>query len=238
MNSRPQLGSRGKPEESRRAILEAAIQEFAAEGVAGARTDAIARAAGVNKALLYYYFKDKEDLYGAVLDAVFATRVDELLAILRREASAGERVLCYVLRHFNFVAEHPQYPRLVQHEMLRAGAGKSHYLRHIVTRYFRPVIEGVERGLSEGIESGEFRAFDVGQMAVSITGATIYYFNSAPILEVMNSADPFTPAALAKRRTALLDLIAAAIFTDRKHGHELAMRIMKGDGGRRPVRHK
>ena len=49
---------------SRRAILQAAITEFSREGVAGARTDAIARAAKVNKALLYYYFEDKESLYG------------------------------------------------------------------------------------------------------------------------------------------------------------------------------
>ncbi|HEV7217637.1 MAG TPA: helix-turn-helix domain-containing protein, partial [Terriglobales bacterium] len=52
------LGSRRQPEESRAAILQAAVREFADEGIAGARTDAIARAAKVNKALLYYYFKD------------------------------------------------------------------------------------------------------------------------------------------------------------------------------------
>src|SRR5208337_1107158 len=66
------LGSRGQPEESRASILEAAVAEFAEYGVAGARTDAIARAAHVNKALLYYYFKDKEALYEAVLDHVFS----------------------------------------------------------------------------------------------------------------------------------------------------------------------
>ena len=74
--SKPRLGSRGRPEESRAAILQAAVSEFSREGVAGARTDAIARAAGVNKALLYYYFKDKETLYGAVLDQVFGGLTD------------------------------------------------------------------------------------------------------------------------------------------------------------------
>ena len=52
-------GSRGEPEKTRDAILHAALEEFAHEGVAGARTEEIARRAGVNKALLYYYFKDK-----------------------------------------------------------------------------------------------------------------------------------------------------------------------------------
>ena len=61
--TKPRLGSRGQPEESRAAILRAAVREFAEHGIAGARTDAIARAARVNKALLYYYFKDKETMY-------------------------------------------------------------------------------------------------------------------------------------------------------------------------------
>ncbi len=51
-------GSRGEPEKTRAAILKAALEEFAHEGITGARTDEIARRAGVNKALLYYYFKD------------------------------------------------------------------------------------------------------------------------------------------------------------------------------------
>src|SRR5437660_6303029 len=63
-------GSRGEPEKTRAAILNAALQEFAHEGVTGARTDEIARSAGVNKALLYYYFKDKDGLYAAVLEQV------------------------------------------------------------------------------------------------------------------------------------------------------------------------
>ncbi len=68
--ARPRLGSRGRPEETRTAILQAAVREFAREGIAGARTDAIARAAKVNKALLYYYYRDKDALYGAALDQV------------------------------------------------------------------------------------------------------------------------------------------------------------------------
>ena len=88
--SKPRLGSRGRPEESRAAILEAAVQEFSREGVAGARTDAIARAAGVNKALLYYYFKDKETLYGAVLDQAFGGLTSTLLKILRSRSSSSQ----------------------------------------------------------------------------------------------------------------------------------------------------
>ena len=93
MSRTPKLGSRGKPEETRREILDAAIQEFASEGVAGARTDSIALGAGVNKALLYYYFGDKEALYAAALDAVFSGLMSELHAVLQGPLPAGEKIL-------------------------------------------------------------------------------------------------------------------------------------------------
>ena len=73
---RARRGTRRQPEASRDAILQAALAEFAQEGLAGARMDAIADSAGVNKALLYYYFHDKESLYGAVLDRFFCPLTD------------------------------------------------------------------------------------------------------------------------------------------------------------------
>ena len=91
--ARARLGSRGKPEESRSAILQAAIREFAREGVAGARTDAIAKTAKVNKALLYYYFRDKDALYAAALEQVFKERDAHLMPILRENTPPGEKLL-------------------------------------------------------------------------------------------------------------------------------------------------
>jgi AcrR family transcriptional regulator len=90
------MGSRGQPEESRAAILHAAAQEFAAHGIAGARTDAIARQARVNKALLYYYFKDKETLYGAVLDDAFSGMKSKVFQVLDSELPPRKKIMAYV----------------------------------------------------------------------------------------------------------------------------------------------
>src|ERR1700761_5971643 len=92
----PRMGSRGQPQESRAAILRAAAHEFAQHGIAGARTDAIAREARVNKALLYYYFKDKETLYGAVLDDAFSGLKDTVLRVLDGNESPRDKILAYV----------------------------------------------------------------------------------------------------------------------------------------------
>src|SRR4051812_27208602 len=114
--AKPRLGSRGRPEQSRMAILRAAVQEIAREGLAGARIDSIARAASVNKALLYYYFQDKDALYGAVLDHVFGGLTAALMEVFTRPLSPREKLLTYVRTHFDFIARHPLYPRIVQEE--------------------------------------------------------------------------------------------------------------------------
>src|SRR5712675_263767 len=108
------MGSRGQPEESRAAILQAAAKEFAEHGIAGARTDAIARQAGVNKALLYYYFKDKETLYGAVLDDAFSGLKTTVFRVLDSELQPREKIIAYAGAYFDFIASNQLYPRLMQ----------------------------------------------------------------------------------------------------------------------------
>src|SRR2546429_7389713 len=131
--SKPRLVSRGRPEESRAAILDAAVREFSREGVAGARTDAIARAARVNKALLYYYFKDKDLLYNAVLDQVFGGLVAAIGEVLSRDLPPKEKILTYASTHFDYIANHPLYPRIAQAEM-GARIGQDFFFRRQIAR--------------------------------------------------------------------------------------------------------
>src|SRR2546427_12585778 len=96
------LGTRGRPEQSRAAILKAAVREFAQEGVAGARIDAIARSAKVNKALLYYYFEDKEALYRAVLDQDFGGDRAAIDNALSQELSTQGSVATHIGAHVDY----------------------------------------------------------------------------------------------------------------------------------------
>jgi TetR/AcrR family transcriptional regulator len=212
LRPKPRLGTRGHPEESRAAILQAAIREFSREGVAGARTDAIARAAGVNKALLYYYFKDKEALHGAVLDQVFGGLLQTVQTVFSSNLPPKEKILAYAGTHFDYIASHPLYPRIVQSEMMSAGRGKSSHLERIVTRYFRPLFSGLAEILSQGIATGDFRPVDPWQFVPSMISMIVFYFTSAPAMRVMTGADPFSPERVARRRAAVLDFIAAALF--------------------------
>ena len=207
------LGSRGQPEESRAAILQAAVREFAREGAAGARTDAIARSARVNKALLYYYFKDKEALYSAVLDHVFGGLAEFVQEVLERDLPPREKILAYAGAHFDYVASHPLYPRIVQSEMMRAGREGSRHLERIVKRYFRPLFERLAEVLREGSARGEFRRVSPLHFIPSMISVIVFHFTNAPVMRIMTRKDPLAPALIAERRAAVLDFISASLFT-------------------------
>jgi len=210
--SKPRLGSRGRPEESRAAILQAAIREFSREGVAGARTDAIARAAGVNKALLYYYFKDKETLYAAVLDQVFEGLSQSVQKALSSDLPPREKLLAYVGAHFDYIASHPLYPRITQGEMMRAARGAAPQLKRIAKQYFVPLFRKVAAVIAEGQATGDFRPVDPLHFVPSMIAIIVFPFTNAPVLRMVAGVDPYASELVAARRVAVMDFISAALF--------------------------
>jgi TetR/AcrR family transcriptional regulator len=210
--TKPRLGSRGRPEESRAAILQAAVREFSREGVAGARTDAIARAAGVNKALLYYYFKDKETLYGAVLDHVFGGLKESIHEALASDLPPREKLLAYVGAHFDYIASHPLYPRIAQGEMMRAARGRAPHLERIARQYFVPLFGRVAAVIEEGKKTGDFRQVDPAHFVPSMIAVIVFHFTNAPVLRLVGKIDPLAPELVAARRAAVMDFISAALF--------------------------
>jgi TetR/AcrR family transcriptional regulator len=209
--AKSRLGSRGKPEESRAAILQAAVREFSREGIAGARTDAIARQAKVNKALLYYYFKDKEALYSAVLDQVFGGLTLAVGGVLAKDLPPSEKILAYIGAHFDYIARNPFYPRIVQSEMMRAGQGMGQ-LERIVSQYFRPLFAKVSEVIKKGIAENDFRKVDPMHFIPSMIAVITFYFTSAPVMRVMTGDDPFSAPRIVQRRAAVLDFISSALF--------------------------
>jgi len=206
------------PEVAREAILRAALAEFAAEGLDGARTDHIARAAGVNKALLYYYFEDKEALYGAVLDSTFGEMAKVVGSIFELPLSPRERLLEYVRTYFRFLAAGPLYPRIIQREMMRSGRTPSPHLKRIFETFMRPTFGRFAAMYQQGVDAGEFRPMDPRQAIISINGAVVFYFISAPGVRIITGIDPLTPAEFDIREHALIDFISHAVFTDKTAG--------------------
>ena len=212
--------------ETRTRILDAALSEFAANGLAGARTEHIAAAAGVNKALLYYYFESKEKLYSASLEMVSARVRDRSMAVFLRDASPGERLLRAALDHFDRILTQREFQTLMQHEMMRLHKGEEGELLILVKRIFAPLHAMFQSMVREGIASGELIDADWLQMVLAALGGNVFYFLSAPVWRHILPFEPFDPEALRARRVALVEFFGKAIFQDRKHGAELAAKVL------------
>jgi TetR/AcrR family transcriptional regulator len=210
-------GSRGRPEESKQAILKAALAEFANQGIAGARTDAIAESAGVNKALLYYYFEDKEGLYRAVLESVLSGLMERERTVFSAPGSALDKVVNYAVTHFDYIAETPSFSRIVQGEMMRASVGKSPHIQFISEKYFRKLMEWLMTTLQDGMRRGEIRQIDPGNTIISLLGLTVFYFVSTPASRALGRLDPLSAEALKNRRAALVDHVTAILKPDISH---------------------
>ena len=186
-----------------RRILAAAEAHFAAEGLAGARTDEIATAARANKAMLYYYFGDKQRLHRAVLENLFRQLPSGANAPPNTERSPRERLRTSVGGYFDFLASHPNYPRLVQREAMEAGRN----FGWIVREYLQPFHNRLVRTIREGIAAGQMRRVDPDHTVFTILGMTTSYFAAAPILSAIAGRNLLAPRALADRKRALLDFL-------------------------------
>ncbi len=207
----PRFGTRGRPEESRAAILKAAVGEFSEHGIAGARTDAIARAAHVNKALLYYYFKDKDALYEAVLDHVFSGLRARVVPVLDSALPPREKMLEYLGTYFDYIAANPQFPRVVQAEWMRSGAHSSS-MQRVAREYFRPIYGKLSQLLRDGVKAGEFRVVNPMDFVPSVVATIVFYFGTAPLMKTLLKVDPLSPQRIRERRAFVLKFISASLF--------------------------
>jgi TetR/AcrR family transcriptional regulator len=187
------------------------VAEFADYGIAGARTDAIARAARVNKALLYYYFKDKDALYQAVLDHVFGGLRARVIPVLDSNLPPRQKMLEYLGTYFDYIAANPRFPRVVQAEWMRAGEG-SPRMQRVAKEYFRPISEKVTEVLRLGVAAGEFQPMNPMDFLPSVVGVIVFYFSTAPLMKTLTKVDPLSPQRIRERRAFVLNFISAALF--------------------------
>jgi TetR/AcrR family transcriptional regulator len=212
--------------ETRGRILDAALREFSANGLAGARTEQIATAAGVNKALLYYYFESKEKLYAAALETVSERVRDRSMAVYQRAASPGERLLRAALDHFDRILTQREFQSLMQQEMVRLHKGEEGMLSLLVERIFGPLTTMFFSTMQEGIALGELIEVDVQQVMLAGLGMNVFYFLSAPMWRQIMSVEPFDREVLGARRAALLDFLGKAVYQDRELGARIAARVL------------
>lgn len=168
--------------DSRERILHAAIREFSRVGNAGARVDAIAREAGVNKQLIYHYFGDKNGLYEAVTTAVLS---DRPVPIFQSRAEFAE----HFANSCEEMGKREVWTRLLMYEALEYNGGA------LVAEERRKAFVGqIVRGLEKSQEAGIVdRCFGVRFLLLALTGAMMIPFLLPQLARLLTGISPDEP---------------------------------------------
>jgi len=197
-------------------ILHAAVEEFAEQGFAGARMDAIAKAAGVNIALVFYYFKSKDLLYKAALEDILATWHARVLAAMRTPQPPHGRLLAYLNTYFDFAhQESPACLRVVHQEVMRQGRSTSPHLTKLALKYIKPIHQALRQIIREGIAAGDFQALDPEHFVYSMNGMMNSYFVSSSVIRILSGHDPWSKKSIETRRREVTKFIQLALLTSR-----------------------
>ena len=179
--------------DSRTGLLDAAELLFAGRGFRSTTIKAIAAAAGVNTALLYYYFPDKQGLYRAVLERAFGGLITEGEGRLAGASDPEEAVRAFIALQAAYFGRHPHRPHLFVRELIDHGAEyAAGQLTRLAATLFRRLCDVIERGQA----AGQFRAdLDARRAAISVVSQVAWMQVARPAIGIFIGAGPGGPSA-------------------------------------------
>jgi len=198
---------------ARERILDASSAVFAEEGFAGARVDAIAQRAGVNKAMLYYHIGDKQALYSEVLNRNFGRIEKALQEGLPNEGSPSDRLRAVITIVERAIAANPDHSRIVLREF---ASGAANLPAEILQRMLG-LLTVVRNILADGTGNGEFRRTDPVMTHLTLIGAILMLSVVSPLRERVADLGPTIefPGSDADVARFLGDLLLEGIATPR-----------------------
>jgi AcrR family transcriptional regulator len=196
---------------SKLAILESARREFATYGLGGSRLERIAAEANVHKKLVYYYFKDKDGLFAAVLESVYAEIRDAQLYLDLKDMEPLAALRRLVEFTWDYYIAHPEFIIFLNSENLHKarhlqGAPR---IRELNSPLLQTLADIVERGQKAGLFRG---GIDPMQLYITIAGCSYFYLSNVHTLSVGFSADLASPKMLGQRMSHILDVVTAYVL--------------------------
>lgn len=213
---------------TKKALLNAAEVEFAAKGFDGARLQSIARAVGVQQALIHHYFDDKHGLYRAVIERGMAAVTAGSWSILERmAATAAPRdkpdvralVTSFVDLLVDFYAEHTTLLAILRHDAEKPAAPTEHAtqlseLPPLLATHFRPVLDAVTVVVDDLKKNGTLRAdIDPRHLCVSTMAMACLPFQETQMFAVLwPEADFRKPEMIAERKHEIVETLLGRIL--------------------------
>ena len=171
--------------DTRNKILNAARIEFQQGGFDGARMQDIANTAGINKALLHYYFRSKDELFEAVFQESFRTNFQPIIDVMSLDIPLEEKVTRFVNAYISTIQIHPYIPGFVVHELNR----NPERMAEMAVAMNRSAVGRFLEQLKVGMDAGVYRQMDPRQALVSLLSMMLFPFIAAPVMKGMFNLD-------------------------------------------------
>jgi TetR/AcrR family transcriptional regulator len=204
-----------RAQNTRKAILAAALREFAEFGLAGARVDAIADSAGVNKQALYYHFGNKDSLFEAALAWLYDQFVSEKGTWDDPQRSAQQAMRDLIGAIFDHLESYREGAAVLADENRHRGIHLTTDLKSRMQRGVAPMIAALAKVLKRGQSEGVFsRSIDETRLYMTIISLTMFYFSNAYTMSAILGRDLLHKSLVQSWRRHVIDFVMAAL--DRK----------------------
>lgn len=212
-NGKPRQREYDKSARTKAAIVAAAMHEFASHGIAGARVDRIARAAGVNNHALYYHFGNKDALFRMVLEAGYDSYRANREGLERKDMIDPRRAMTKIVSDvFDFVQRSPEHMAIAMEVNRGRGANLDAEGRSRVRLAARPLLADVESVVRAGKAQRMFsRATNAEQLYLTIFALCSFYFSNAYTVSAVVGHDLLEPRAVKQRKDEICRFVLAAL---------------------------
>ena len=200
--------------ETEQKIIDAATEVFLQKGKGGARMQEIADKAGINKAMLHYYFRSKDRLYDEVFRTLINSFFDKLFDIALKEERIDEFLKLFINNYMDTIAHHPQVIRFVLWEIEEGGGKMVHILREkMLCHGFHSI--PIHQKIQDAVKQGLLRPVDPVHLVLSIIGMCLYPFIARPIVEnLFPGIRVVSPEFLQQRKKEIFKVIWEGIKKD------------------------
>ena len=171
--------------ETEQKIFDAAREIFIQQGHDGARMEEIARKAGINKALLHYYFRSKDKLYQVVFTREARNLLNDMIGSINLNLEIKDLLHSFIQRYIDRLYENPLVVRFFLWEIRKGGQHIKEMLQPLLKKEGGPAPRQLVKKFEQAIASGEIRRLDPHHLVFSLISMCIYTFIAEPVIEVL-----------------------------------------------------
>ncbi len=191
-------------------ILDTARKHFVQKGFAAARMQEIADDAGINKAMLHYYFRSKERLYQEIIRRTLSRVVPKFAGAMAHEGSFRERLEHVVDTYISTLMENPDIPIFIMSELSQKRESFIAELKKQAS--FFPAVQSFMGQMQQEMEQGSIRQMPPPHLLLNILGMSVFPFMAKPVFRtIFEVSEKEFELLMSERKQIIADFVVAAL---------------------------